>query len=627
MVKSSYFCKKLEFNKSVRSFIAQRHYTKTCPNNVKHAFGLIRASDEELVGVAIFGGFVSRGSYQKYPNSIEFQRLWVCDSVPKNGETFLIGFSLRFMEKLKSRQFHSIISYADPNAGHTGTVYKAANFKLIDDGSDRRATFKYVDANGQAFTKYSIFRQARSEGLEVSDYLNRGMLTMQAEEPKLVFEYKFRSIFVSPKAVRQLLFVGSENPGVNDWDSGQHGVFILDEKPFYSDLDKKDFILGSKLFWDKRGYVGRYIARNRSVGLHREIAQTPKGLVCDHINRLRSDNRLCNLRSVSHFINNHNKKRGIDKGVSFISNRWEASLTFKRRRYYLGRFDTKEEALVAYDKKAVEIYGPYAVTNFPLSDYKMPEKFKAQNVATKPIDLSKNMNPEVVCKECGRRAKVGYELCYYHLGKVALKKQTIEKGRRERVAVSKSTCSREGCDRKTFSSNFCSIHYEEMRSREGYVKPLKKKWICSIKGCSTSAWKAGLCKKHWNISQGLPPKGKITGRPRVSGSRCAFDGCRLEAKSQYFGFCKHHYWDKYKELHTGLDVANYVKGIRLKMNMKETPFARMLGLKLEGLRRIESGVGFLLEKYHDVFRQKTGYDHLPDYKMNVWKGLRNEAVS
>lgn len=58
----------------------------------------------------------------------DLARLWVDPSVPKNGETFLIGRAMRYLKKEHPR-IKTVISFADPNMGHSGTIYKAANFK------------------------------------------------------------------------------------------------------------------------------------------------------------------------------------------------------------------------------------------------------------------------------------------------------------------------------------------------------------------------------------------------------------------------------------------------------------------------------------------------------------------
>lgn len=55
-------------------------------------------------------------------NVYELTRLWVDDDVPRNGESYLIGNTIKKLDK------EIIISYADSSAGHVGYVYQATNF-------------------------------------------------------------------------------------------------------------------------------------------------------------------------------------------------------------------------------------------------------------------------------------------------------------------------------------------------------------------------------------------------------------------------------------------------------------------------------------------------------------------
>jgi hypothetical protein len=57
----------------------------------------------------------------------ELSRLWIDDSVPRNAETFLIGRSIRHIKK-NHRNIKTLISFADPEAGHSGTIYRASNW-------------------------------------------------------------------------------------------------------------------------------------------------------------------------------------------------------------------------------------------------------------------------------------------------------------------------------------------------------------------------------------------------------------------------------------------------------------------------------------------------------------------
>ncbi len=77
----------------------------------------------------------------------------------------------------------------------------------------------------------------------------------------------------------------------------------------------------------------------------------------DHINGVRDDNRITNLREVRDGGNNRNLKRPVTNssgaiGVYRQGRKWWAGITYRRRAYYLGSFETKEAAIAA--RKAAE---------------------------------------------------------------------------------------------------------------------------------------------------------------------------------------------------------------------------------------------------------------------------------
>ena len=72
----------------------------------------------------------------------------------------------------------------------------------------------------------------------------------------------------------------------------------------------------------------------------------------DHINRVKNDNRLCNLRLVSSSENSRNlpitkRNNSGTVGVSWYKNRnkWRATIMNNNRQIHLGYFDDKEEAI------------------------------------------------------------------------------------------------------------------------------------------------------------------------------------------------------------------------------------------------------------------------------------------
>ncbi len=116
-----------------------------------------------------------------------------------------------------------------------------------------------------------------------------------------------------------------------------------------------------------QGYGSGWI-NGRPIFMHRYIMvlktgeEIPKGLVVDHINNEKLDNRTGNLRIVNHSINSHNrqKKAGcISKyiGIRVTGKRYQAYIRGNGKSYRIGTFDTEIEAAIAYNNEAIEIHG------------------------------------------------------------------------------------------------------------------------------------------------------------------------------------------------------------------------------------------------------------------------------
>lgn len=107
--------------------------------------------------------------------------------------------------------------------------------------------------------------------------------------------------------------------------------------------------------------------------MHREVAHTPDGMMCDHINGRTLDNRKANLRSATALQNTWNSRKHSQscsskyKGVWFHKSiqKWTAMIKARSKRIHLGTFENEIEAAKAYDKAAKKYYGQFAYLNFP----------------------------------------------------------------------------------------------------------------------------------------------------------------------------------------------------------------------------------------------------------------------
>lgn len=136
--------------------------------------------------------------------------------------------------------------------------------------------------------------------------------------------------------------------------------FILVDDEDFTELSKHSWTLNKKTGYVINWYLG---------GVHRYIISPDRSLVVDHINGDKLDNQRHNLQATSQHHNiqksslntaNSFNYRGVECMPGY---RWRARIRVNGKSKHLGVFDTIHEAALAYNRIALEVYGPTAGLN------------------------------------------------------------------------------------------------------------------------------------------------------------------------------------------------------------------------------------------------------------------------
>ena len=170
-----------------RPFIERRHYSKRTPTGKNIFWGWF--DQLELYAVADYGigvnpyqaGFLARvtNSPVTLENLVELKRL--CRSEPRNDDLPLTAFLSRCHKQLRGMGFRYIVSFSDPQFGHTGGIYKAASFTYLGQTNPENHV---VDMSGEIRHRRYAFRYARRNGISIAKARQELGLKIQKTAPK-----------------------------------------------------------------------------------------------------------------------------------------------------------------------------------------------------------------------------------------------------------------------------------------------------------------------------------------------------------------------------------------------------------------------------------------------------------
>ena len=154
MALENYIIRQIDYKTAMDMIVREHYLHRKAPCSV--AFGLFFC--DELKGVICYGTPSSaplrRGiaGEENACNVVELTRLWICDSVPRNGESFLIGRTVARAGK------EIVVSYAEIQQGHLGVVYQATNWIYTGLSAKRTNwTIEGIDKHCQTLAdKYTV---------------------------------------------------------------------------------------------------------------------------------------------------------------------------------------------------------------------------------------------------------------------------------------------------------------------------------------------------------------------------------------------------------------------------------------------------------------------------------------
>ncbi len=122
---------------------------------------------------------------------------------------------------------------------------------------------------------------------------------------------------------------------------------------------------------NSRGYIviglgGKLYLAHRLAHLYVTGVFPPH--VMDHVNRVPTDNRWVNLRVCEQVNNRSNSKAKANrryKNVVWDKSRqkWFVGIMYRGKSHFVGRFTDQDEAALAYNAKAQELFGEFAYLN------------------------------------------------------------------------------------------------------------------------------------------------------------------------------------------------------------------------------------------------------------------------
>lgn len=166
-------------------FTKKNHYSGKIARYTRIWAGLYHKGT--LIGVMQLGTPCSKNAEQCYAPKgklIELKRLCLVDEAPKNSESWFIGAVLRHMKKYTG--YTHVLSYADLEEKHEGTIYKASNFDYL---GKTKFTNKVMIHNDKKIPIRTAYNKKLPLYKEIRAGIVKGTSYLKATKAKNIYVY------------------------------------------------------------------------------------------------------------------------------------------------------------------------------------------------------------------------------------------------------------------------------------------------------------------------------------------------------------------------------------------------------------------------------------------------------
>lgn len=183
--------------KDIEQFVIENHYSKSINGCIAdYCYALY--DGDKMIGAMFYGRMAMANQWKRFSdtpeNVIELRRLCCIDDTPRNTESYFIGQSIKLLRKEwnPASKGRLIVSYADKEHGHSGTIYKASNFEMVGE----IAGAKVIDFEGKIYhdktirTKYNGILKLFAQ--RVKDALASGEAVYRKTAGKYTFVYRLK---------------------------------------------------------------------------------------------------------------------------------------------------------------------------------------------------------------------------------------------------------------------------------------------------------------------------------------------------------------------------------------------------------------------------------------------------